>query len=518
MRSLVTAGAPATPSQSSPVRSGPIRGNAAGLSNAAIWRNLLLTLPFLVFFYIQLAHHAMWRDELNAFGIAAGSPSVASLLSNVRYEGHPWLWYVLLWCISKITHDPVAMKWLQAVIGTGIYLVLGLLSPFRWWEKLLIFLSYYVIFEYTVMSRMYGLVLLFALLYCRERTRTPERPIVGSVLLGLMASADATGVLLSFAFVSECLYRLRMQRVFSRSQITAAVVYLAFLCTSVLSMVLPKDRGTQTSGALFGSPTKYHFIKTVLDYVAVTYLPTFVYSRDHYWGATAEIHKVIFTFAVPIVLLLYWFSVRRHRHLVVLLGTTLLLMIVFGYLVYTGSPRHFGISFVALLACLWILRSTGEGLPWASVVLLAFLVVAGVHGSIVSWYRPFSNTSAAAAWIRANNFQNTPLLGTPDWTSIGVAEQLGRPLYSLECHCRSSFVKFSNARIVLDPKTYGDDIVQAQQAMHTPTMLLIASAPLTPDQETDLKRHRFTTTPLQAFTGSEVWPEDFYLYRLVRNP
>ncbi len=509
MRSLVTAGAPAIPSQSSTVQ-----GTTTERSEVRIWVNVLLTLPFLVFFYVQLAHHALWRDELNAFGIAAGSPTLRSLLANVRYEGHPWLWYVLLWFVSKLTHDPVGMKWLQAVIGTGIYLVLGLLSPFRWWEKLLIFLSYYVIFEYTVMCRMYGLVFLFALLYCRERTRTPQRLILSAIYLGLMASADATGILLSFAFVLEGLSLGKSLRPQGRMYARALAFYGLAVSVSIWSMILPKDRGMQDHGAIFGSPIKYHLIKSVLNCTVVTFVPTFVALPAHFWSATAEQHFHYFAALLPVAAALYWLCIRDYRSLQWLGGSILVFMIAFGYVVYAGSPRHFGMIFIALLGGFWFLRSMGKPIPWAGLVLLAPLVFAGLQASISSWRRPFSNAKNAASWIRSRGLQNTPLIGYPDFAAIGVAEELDRPLYAPECQCQIRFVRFSSARVSSHFENAAQDLSAEQGRSGQRALLLIASYPLTPTQILDLHSRGVLAQSLQMFTGAEVWAEDFYLYRL----
>ena len=70
---------------------------------------------------------------------------------------------------------------------------------------------------------------------------------------------------------------------------------------------------------------------------------------------------------------------------------------------------------------------------------------------------------------------------------------------------------------MLDPKTYGDDVAQAQRDMATPQMILIASKPLTAEQAYMLRVQHFAVSPLHAFTGSEVWPEDFFLYRVAET-
>jgi hypothetical protein len=69
--------------------------------------DIAITMAFLLVMLVNLAHHAMWRDELNAWGIAVASPSLADLFHNMHYEGHPALWHALLWLArSPPRHRP----------------------------------------------------------------------------------------------------------------------------------------------------------------------------------------------------------------------------------------------------------------------------------------------------------------------------------------------------------------------------------------------------------------------------
>lgn len=94
------------------------------------WKALAVVLPFLLLYWTSIAHHTMFFDEVNAWAISAASPTLSKLFYYVHFEGHPWLWYFILWFPSRLTHDPVAMKWVEAVFGTGILLIIGFLSPF----------------------------------------------------------------------------------------------------------------------------------------------------------------------------------------------------------------------------------------------------------------------------------------------------------------------------------------------------------------------------------------------------
>jgi hypothetical protein len=111
------------------------------------WKALAVVLPFLILFWVNIAHHTMFFDEINAWAISAASPTLSKLFYYVHFEGHPWLWYFILWGPSRLTHDPVAMKWVEAAFGTAILLIIGMLSPFTLKQRALVLSSYFLVWS-----------------------------------------------------------------------------------------------------------------------------------------------------------------------------------------------------------------------------------------------------------------------------------------------------------------------------------------------------------------------------------
>ena len=509
---------PASTNSSSGARS-PLRGPWLRRHGA----NLALTLPFVILFFVQLIHHQMWRDELNAFGIAVASPSLGRLFHYIHYEGHPWLWYVLLWLVSRLTVLPAGMRILQAFIGLGILLLLGVVSPFSRWQKVLLFLSYFVVFEYTVISRMYGLMLLLALLYLWRRSSKPAGVYGNALLLGLLASTDVIGLILSVALAAEFAFSPEGRELLSKEHgasqrkkvALAAGLYAALLILSAASLFPARDISTRTTGRIFSEATsRYRMAESVVDFTVMPYFPIVIGKKGVFWGAVSESHWRVFLALVPAVLLLYWIALRRHRHLLVLQGSTLLMGAVFSDLFYRGGTRHFGITFVAFVACLWLLRSRGERVPWAAHPLLGLTVIGGVIASVGSWHRPFSNAEATANWLTSQHLDALPLLGSPDTSVVGVAEVLHRPIYMLDCRCTDTFVLFSTRRDQFSAKEIPQRISEARASVPGKDFIYLTSAAFTAQQQTQIAGYGFSISPLAQFTGAEAGHEDFYVYRL----
>ncbi len=480
-----------------------------------------LTVPFILLYLVQLAHHQLWRDELQAFGLAASSATLPKLLHLVHYEGHPWLWYFLLWIVSRITVLSLGMKVLEGCIGVAIYLLIGIGSAFTRFQKVLLFLSYFVSFEYTVLSRMYGVMLLLALLYVRRRALHPTQVIGNAVLLGLLANSDMMGLILAVGFVSEFALsdtRSKMSHVNDngvlRHRLTIAATVLASLfAMSILSLLPAKDIGMRTTGRFFAEAgSRSHILEALIDYTVLPYFPTFTGIKGHYWGAVAGPGWRYYQVGIFLVLGIYWLVLRRHRSLLALVGTTWLLAVVFADLFYLGMTRHFGVTFLAFLAALWLLRSAGESLPWVVYGLLLLSAAGGIEAGIAAWHRPFSNAEATAAWLTSHHYEAQPLVGTPDTSAAGVAILLHRPIYLLDCNCSNTFVHFSKQRDTFSTEQIPARLLLAASGLTSDHFLFIKAGPIASSEWAADKSEGFSVTPLAQFTGAEAGHEDFYIY------
>src|SRR5215510_5083789 len=102
----------------------------------------------------------MWRDEMASFQFATASASLWELLPKLQYTTHPGLWYSLVWLATRFTDDPVSMAILHIIIATAAWTVIFKWSPFETAEKFLLLLSYFLFWEYFVLSRSYALAAL----------------------------------------------------------------------------------------------------------------------------------------------------------------------------------------------------------------------------------------------------------------------------------------------------------------------------------------------------------------------
>jgi hypothetical protein len=118
--------------------------------------------------------------------LAAASSTPLDLFAKLKYEGHPGLWHLLLWVISRFTSDPIWMQVAHLLIALGIWALIWCASPFKPFEKFLLLLSYYLFGEYFVLSRNYALGVLFGFGFVALWVTRPEQRFWPWVLLGFL--------------------------------------------------------------------------------------------------------------------------------------------------------------------------------------------------------------------------------------------------------------------------------------------------------------------------------------------
>lgn len=485
-------------------------------------RDLLLALPFLVLLYVQLAHHVMWRDELNALGIAWASPTIPSLFWHIHREGHPWLWYVILWIPSRFTQSVLVLKFVQGIVSTAIILVVALRSPFRRWEKALVLASYFFVFEYTVLARMYGVLLLMMMLYLWRRTSHPDRPIACAVLLGLMAGTDSIGMILSGALVVEYAlagYSRRPEPLFPRRAAAAALtIYAVLAAFAVWSAKPAKDVSWRTTGRPFQyAKSVSHLYEALLRYVVLPFVPVKSPRSHFFWNPW--LHRDLLLYTVPMLFIgwLLYRSFRGRCNLLLMIAVTIAGGTLIGHLIYPGAERHFGVVFLAFVSAAWIARAAEptELFAWPVYLLLGISALSSIWAVAGSWERPFSNSKAAADWIVTNHLEQMPLVAEGDTSAAGVAEYLHRPLYMIECSCVDTYLLFSSRRDDYKESDAPGRILEAAHFYDDQPLLLMQVTSMAPDEESGLKQEGFNIQPLASFTGAEEVSENFYFYRLT---
>lgn len=399
-----------------------------------------LTAIYLAAAVAKVLRHVMWRDEWRAWMIARDSGSVIELLANLRYDGHPGLWYAILYVLSRFTRDPMAMQLAHVAIAALAVWVVARYAPFTRLQRVLFAFGYFAFFEYSTISRSYGLGMLLLVAACTVFVRGgPQRVLDLAVLLALLANTSVYGWLLALAMAGAYVAARRRQLAPAeeppattwQEPLAAIVLWIGLLAAAV--MMLPGPDPQMIDGTWFGVPPPLRAAQTLAS-VWRGYVPL-PRPQLSFWNTNVLDALPWAAATVSVAILLFVISSLRDRRIALtffLLGTAALLAVT-GFR-FAGAVRHHGHLFLVLLIAYWLDRSTRgprRRVDPFMTLLLAVHALVGVAVSAVDVMIPFSASRAVAEYIRRENLDELPLIGHTDTAVLSVSGALQQPIYYL---------------------------------------------------------------------------------------
>lgn len=373
--------------------------------------SLKILVIFTLITFLVLVNHEMWRDEIQAWLLARDSSSIINLFSNLKYEGHTPLWHLLLFPLAKMNLPIISMQLLGWTIGLLIAAVILVQSPFSRAEKLLFIFGYYFFYEYVILSRNYGISLLF--LFLSLNLFFKKWNFLSLFLLSLSALSNIFSLILSSVLGLYFLYRSDAKKIFSVSFFSGGLIYFFTLSFCFLLLFPPDDRAFGLTSENFVFDLDRFF--TVGYKIAHAFLPFTSVSLEYFswntWSLNPFIALLIFLTSVSFLIRLYYFSAISFLFLVLVA----FLFFVFQYTIYPASSlRHSGIFLGAFIIFYWIsilenekhnlskgsfIFKLNSKLYFASLIFSAFL---SIYALSFDYIYKFSNAKDAATFLNDN--------------------------------------------------------------------------------------------------------------------
>lgn len=393
----------------------------------------------------SLHRHSLWLDETQSWAIARSSRSLGGLWSNLRYEGHPPLWHVVLFALTRVTTDVRAMQVLTWCLATATAAVVLFRAPWRLPVRIALCASYYLAFEYSVLSRSYGLTVLGFVVALVARRGSALRVVA----LVVVCLTSVLGVVLAAAVVAADL--VAPGRPPRRVVVGAAAVAVAALLAG-LSVIPPADSRARDG---FGEPIASSVtVRAGVAFEGVTRALLPVPGRPVGWNHTVwrevplGVRGLVGLVLVAGVTVLLW---RRRAALVCWLVGLGGLLLVFAFVYPPNNLRHAGHVALVLLGALWLdATDAPEPDPWprpAAAVwagLLAVSVLAGVLMVVHYWSDDFNRVRSTAAAIE-RSYPDARVLSVSDLAATPVGAYLDRPVESVGLGRPVWFVRYDPA-------------------------------------------------------------------------
>lgn len=149
--------------------------------------NLFLFIVHFVVGLICVFCHEIWRDEAQVW-LVVRDLNLLGVIEHVRNEGHPLLWYFLVFPLAKLGLPVFSMQLLSfAFMSLAAWFFIWK-SPFNKLVKVSVILSAGFLYWLTVISRNYSLIPLFLFLLAYYYPKQKEKPYIYSLILAILAN------------------------------------------------------------------------------------------------------------------------------------------------------------------------------------------------------------------------------------------------------------------------------------------------------------------------------------------
>ena len=364
---------------------------------------------------LQLAvHHAVWRDEVRALSLAIDPATLSDMVAGLRGEGHPILWYLLLRTSYFVFVSLFVLPAVSFFAAAAAIAFLFLRAPFPLIVRLLIACSAFVVIEYAVVSRNYGIAMLPMFVFADRYDAWRRKGIGLGVLLFLLANTSVHAALAVIMFCGVWLVETlrenglvwsRPLRVFLLNALVAAagVLFAAWITTG-------------SANDTYSSRIAIHGFSAILTAI--------LNPGEPFQALVPMLPAFLLTMLLFGCLLLL---LDRPALCLGGLGALLLMSLLF-VIVYPGMYRHAAIWILVFVSLLWIAErrrsasaeqrvSVARRMGWGFLLVLLCLQVGSTIGIVIDLAsRPWSHSRALASLLKSDpKLAGSIVLAEPDY-------------------------------------------------------------------------------------------------------
>lgn len=325
-------------------------------------------------------------------------------------------------------------------------------SPFPVWHKILFMAGVLPLYEYSVVTRNYGISMLLFFLFAALYPKRKESPFILAFVLALLANTNAHSCLLVvlltiFWFWNDLVVDRQLQNRRRIAVLAGALLIIGAGIVGAAATSFPEP-GTAVTGV--------HFLNA--SQVLEALWMNIRHPGENFRNLFAE---------SPLLLrdLLLWLLIAGlliRRHAAVVLSMGIFLMGTFFLLVYEGYLRHEGILLVFIVSCYWIVHEQISDQPGlihnrylGSVYKLSFYLVLPIIFTlqIMMSYdfiktdinQEMSSSRAFAGFLNSNrHYQQAIIMGEPDFYLESLPYYASNPIFIPREGKWRKYVKFTS--------------------------------------------------------------------------
>jgi len=529
---------------------------------------IIITLIYSISVIFGMYYHELWRDELDIYARVFYNGFLKYNGTSGLLEFSYLLYYnVLHIIITLIPNYSIFQAFHLILIAIAIY-IFNRYSPFNMYQKIFFTFSYFMLFEYGIISRWYGLFVLLVFIITYLLTREKKNYIVISILLLILANHNissaifaASLALYAIIHIFNC-YPFNNWSVKEKNHIIIASTI--FTLGSIL-LLLQYTFVFIHQGKTFeylGHAPFFMSIRTIWN----TYIPIPDFSNGAaFWNTnffhfpiifpqTYNIYSFItpgniFTSLMSIIIILSCIIIfsKKLPVLFIFLFNTIAYFVFIHFIFRAYFIRHQGLLFIIFVYCCWLYKYSDKyiKIPFTSImkpigkdfesskyinllftclvtIIFIFQFIAGILTYSKSIHYQFTKSWETADYIRQNNYQDHVIVGAIDYAVLPIAIILDRDIYFPQTDRTSKILEYWGVN--RNPNVDLNELLKKSiyfQNYYNRKVLIILNSELTDMNNAPITAAKVTESNLlkkiKSFEGDIIQPdEQYYLYELIK--
>ena len=422
---------------------------------------LYITAAFIAVAVLCTYCHELWRDEYEKWLIAVTSHSFRELVYNSRYEGHPILWFYLVYLGTLVSPAPEFMQVIHVPIAIASAWVIARYSPFEVWEKVLLVFGYFFVYEYCVIANNYAPAILCILIIAVLLKQWRRYYLIIALLIFLMCNTHLYGAIFGGIVIGYIMLLIWEEGKYTKTELlklgTLMLVGIVGVGLLYLQIKPALDAANNHKGYVLQDPFSLYEVCRALAKGFDAYIPLSSLSPSSSFGVPLlsffPVYKPIIIVWLVVMAALY-FKADKPVFCFYLFGTLFLQFMIF--INTSAFWRHTGFLYMLLLVAMWQYRERGSAVvdthkwrpfgAWIFPMLLILHAIGGAIAVVKDIVLPFSNIKQAGQYAIAQGYSSVPMAGMVDYITVPLTAFTHRPQYLMQSRREQMYMIWDDVR------------------------------------------------------------------------
>lgn len=396
---------------------------------------------FLLLSFSLLFFHELWRDELHTLIVINESNSLMDIFKNTRYDGHPLLWYYIVYVFKGVSlFSYQIVHWMISIFGIGIFYFNSKID-IKW--KTLIIFGYFFTYEYNIIFRNYslGVLFLFLSIFAYEKKRFSW--IVLFLFLAFQANFFALLIGIFF-WLYILINHFKFKEI--KFYVYSIILFCGFLLYVVSALFLAKDHYIPNADLHFNIGTLSDFFKTFgMAYINIPNI------NIHFWNSYILNPTGQFFIGIICYISVLFYLIKFKKTFLFFIVSTTVIQLFFG-VKYYGYLRHFGHLYIVFIITLWLNSIEYEKVNYnfKKNKIIVFILLTQIYATIVSYYYEFSykfsDSQSFSKFVKEIE-KDKKTIYYPDYAAAPISFYNSRKVFCLDMNQDISYMKMTKDRM-----------------------------------------------------------------------